>query len=320
MYLRGHESRLFILDPSSRPGTPDFTPGVPAREAEPTLRSQIPAGGWSWDRYAAELNIPAGRIDVGRRLVAAISTAIRELDLPWQVVMRKGYVAIQRSGGYNALVVDLWWNHAPRLAGKIPAEPKILGLTSPFPNLDEVWTASEREWGWTVPPGTPLPDVGALIDLILPFQPAHGPMPAHAASIPAVGDHQPQLNMPQATVISSEVHDAIQRLASSGASSNAREAAEGLLAMGYQLRLPKTTVPDRRRENYLRIMDPAYTAHGVGYLTPTMFSFSRMTDRDRLADLPDAAMTAGYVNFLHTQSAKPGLAAARLLMNKQESA
>ena len=45
-------------------------------------------------------------------------------------------------------------------------------------------------------------------------------------------------------------------------------------------------------------MDPAYTAHGMGYLTPTLFTFSRALDRERLARLPGATLTGA-------QSASP---------------
>ena len=89
--------------------------------------------GWTWERYGTELNIPADRIEVGQRLVAAIVAAVRERGLPWQEVMRKGYVAFQRPGGYNVIVVDLWWNRVPRLAGKIPAEPAILAWPARIP-------------------------------------------------------------------------------------------------------------------------------------------------------------------------------------------
>jgi hypothetical protein len=106
---------------------------------------------------------------------------------------------------------------------------------------------------------------------------------------------------------------AIERLESSGTSANVREATDGLRAMGYTLRLPKTSVPGKRPENYLRIMDPMSTAHGVGYLTPSMFSFSRASDRERLAVLPGATMTSSAVSFSHIDSAQPGLEAGRLL-------
>ncbi len=112
---------------------------------------------------------------------------------------------------------------------------------------------------------------------------------------------------------------AIRRLEGSGASRNIREAADGLRAMGYDLRLAKTTVPGKRPENYLRIMDPQYTAYGIGYLTPTMFSFSRAIDRERLARLPGATLANISVNFLHADSAQPGLAAARLLKDGRQA-
>jgi hypothetical protein len=108
------------------------------------------------------------------------------------------------------------------------------------------------------------------------------------------------------------IEEAIQRLESSGASPNIRKAVDGLLSLGYTLRRPKT-IPDKRPENYLRIMDPTYTAHGVGYLTPTMFSFSRGSDRQRLMELPEATPISNAVNFDHVRSAQPGLDAAKLL-------
>jgi CHAT domain len=298
MYLRGSESRLFTLHPSAPTGlAAEAEPTAPLSEqAEPVPRGEDQVARWSWDAYAAELSIPPERINVGQRLVAAISAAVEERGLPWQAIMRKGYVAIQRLGGYNVLVVDLCWNRVPRLAAKLPAEPASLGLTSPFPQLPEIWVPDEREWGWTVAPGTPLPDVGVLIDLVKPFQPAQGPVATHR---------------------SESLKAAIQRLASSGASKNIHAAADGLLAMGYELRLAKTTAPGKPPENYLRIMDPTYTAHGIGYLTPTMFSFSRAFDRDRLSRLSGAIVATSSVNFSHVESAQPGLAAARLLKEGQ---
>ena len=104
-------------------------------------------------RNATELGIPPERINVGQRLVAAIVAAMRDRGLAWQVVMNKGYVAFQRSGGYNVLVVDLWWNRVPRLAGKIPAEPANLGLVSPFPHLPEIWTPGRARMGLDRGPG-----------------------------------------------------------------------------------------------------------------------------------------------------------------------
>ncbi len=112
---------------------------------------------WTWESYASDMRITAERIDTGKRLVHAITDVAEELGLPWQPVMRKGYIAIQRPGGYNTMVVDLYWNRVPRLAVKIPGRPEALGLRTPFPAFQEVWAEAEREWGWTVPPGTEIP-------------------------------------------------------------------------------------------------------------------------------------------------------------------
>jgi hypothetical protein len=60
-------------------------------------------------------------------------------------------------------------------------------------------------------------------------------------------------------------------------------------------------------------VDPGYTAHGIGYLTPSYFQFSRGMDRERLARLPGATLRSDSVTFSHTGSAQPGLDAARLL-------
>src|SRR5512142_3335210 len=55
---------------------------------------------------------------------------------------------------------------------------------------------------------------------------------------------------------------AVQRLESSGASPNVRAAIAGLRELGFNLTLPKTR-PGKVPENYIRIMDPRYTAHGI---------------------------------------------------------
>ena len=321
MYLRGLDSRLFVMGSrSARAADAGIRPAVAASaRAKTTPRSQAGRVDWSWEGYATELNIPPERIQVGKRLVAEILTVVRDHGLPWKAVMRKGYVAIQRPGGYNVLVVDLWWNRVPRLAAKIPAEPTGLGLANPFPRLPELWIPAEREWGWTIAPGTPLPDVRGLIDLIRPFQPAQGPMPVPANHMTRASGSPVSGRAVGPAALSDEILEtAVQRLESSGASRNVREAADGLLAMGYELRLAKTTVPGRSPENYLRIMDPGYTAHGIGYLTPTMFSFSRALDRERLSGLAGATLVSNAVNFSHAESARPGLTAARLLKDERQ--
>jgi hypothetical protein len=128
-------------------------------------------------------------------------------------------------------------------------------------------------------------------------------------------DAEPAADAPDTAPARSEdevLETAIQRLESSGTSPNIRKAVDGLLALGYTFKLAKAS-PGKQPENYLRIIDPKYTAHGVGYLTPGTFSFSRTSDRDRLKDMPGAWTVSNAVNFSHADSAQHGLDAARLL-------
>jgi hypothetical protein len=118
----------------------------------------------------------------------------------------------------------------------------------------------------------------------------------------------------ESTSTDAAIEAGVQRLESSQSSPNVREAFDGLRALGYEFKLPKTDVPGKRPENYLRIMDPRYTAHGVGYLTPTYFSFSRASDRELLEGLPEAEVRQTDIKFSHVESARYGLRAAELLM------
>ncbi|MBG0824926.1 hypothetical protein HS048_29950 [Planomonospora sp. ID91781] len=152
---------------------------------------------WTWEAYAEELRVPPARVEVGRLLLEAVMKEIEERGLAWQPVMNKGYVAIQRSGGYNVLVIDVYWNRAPRLAAKLPAAPDELGLPNLYPNLQQTWSAAERDWGWTIPPGTELPDLDLLFDLVLPFQPASGPMPTPSQILPSDAELEEASSFPE---------------------------------------------------------------------------------------------------------------------------
>ena len=103
-----------------------------------------------------------------------------------------------------------------------------------------------------------------------------------------------------------------QRLEGSGASPNVREAIAGHRDLGFDLTLPKTR-PGKVPENYIRIMDPRYKAHGIGYITPTYFGFTRGSDREVLSGLPGAEPLPSYVRFWHVEGAQPGLDAAKLV-------
>jgi alkylated DNA nucleotide flippase Atl1 len=130
---------------------------------------------WDWDRYAAELGIPDDRLAVGRELVNLLSEAIAERNLPWQAVFRKGYVAFQRTGGYNTLLVDVYWRKTPRLAVKLPDSPTALSLVNPYPDLEETWYEDEREWGWTLDPRDVVPDLRPTVEIAERFHPLTGP-------------------------------------------------------------------------------------------------------------------------------------------------
>ncbi len=96
-------------------------------------------------------------------------------------------------------------------------------------------------------------------------------------------------------------------------SPNIRQAVDGLRGMGYNLIPAETRIPGKRPENYLRIMDPKYTAHGIGYLTPGNFSFTRGSDRERLSRCTGAKVLSSEVAFSHVESVKPGLEVASML-------
>lgn len=131
---------------------------------------------WNWDELALALRLPPQRVEVGRALVSAIEKEISARGLPWKKVFRKGYIPFQRAGGYNVIAVDVWWNKPPRLWVKLPASPEQLDLVSPFPDLEEVWIDREREWGWVVPTEDKIPDIGVVLEKILPLVPAAGPL------------------------------------------------------------------------------------------------------------------------------------------------
>jgi len=120
---------------------------------------------WSWDLYGSELNVPEERIEIGKALAERIEYDINRRELSWSAVFRKGYVAFQRPTGYNVLVVDMYWARVPRLALLIPEPPTQLGLTTPYPGLTESWDATQRQWGWTIPTLSGVPDISPLFDL-----------------------------------------------------------------------------------------------------------------------------------------------------------
>ena len=105
-----------------------------------------------------------------------------------------------------------------------------------------------------------------------------------------------------------------QMKASQNASQYLRAAAEALQALGYELRASNVRKPGTKpREKYLRIMHPAYTAHGIGYLKVSNVTFTRWSDRGPLGDLGGAKLTDREVIFSIANGIDEALSAAKLI-------
>jgi hypothetical protein len=155
-----------LLQIGESPLAPDFKvvvrPNEWAKQARSDPQTRI---SWDFELYASELHFRSDRIELARRAVAAIEREIEFAGEQWQRFFRKGYVVFQRSGGYNVMGVDLMWRRPLRIWVKLPAEPTELAIANPYPNLETTWSAGDREWGWTIPPNSQLPDLQPLIEV-----------------------------------------------------------------------------------------------------------------------------------------------------------
>jgi len=142
--------------------------------------ARTPRREWSWDAYARDtgLRISDERLSVGHEADDRIRTALQQHDISLDPVFRKGYVAYQRRGGYNVIVVDVLWTRPVRVAIKLPAPMDELDDADPYPNLENVWTPGEREWGWHIPSLESMPDFSELVELAARYAPESGPMAA----------------------------------------------------------------------------------------------------------------------------------------------
>lgn len=147
----------------------------PAGIRRGATRPVEPPGDWSWEAYAGPAGIPPPRVSVARACVAGIGAAVTRRRLAWSPRFSSWYVGFYRPGGYNVVTVDLR-TAAPLVAARLPDPPEALGLKSPYPDLEQRWDPVHRQWGWFVPAEDAIPDFGAAIDLIRPFQPESGPM------------------------------------------------------------------------------------------------------------------------------------------------
>jgi len=130
---------------------PNFRPVIRPNEVIKAAGHATAGGEWSWEGYVTELKLPVDRVAIAKAAVERLSELIGERDLAWQIRYRKGYVAFQRKGGFNVIVVDLVWSKPVRLAIKLPESPEALGLVNPFPTIDPYWLPDGREWSWTIP-------------------------------------------------------------------------------------------------------------------------------------------------------------------------
>jgi hypothetical protein len=139
---------------------------------------------WTWDAYAQDMKINSQRILVCRELADKLTAALARRNAILDVKFRKGYLGYQRSGGYNVFIIDLYWSKPPRIAVKLPRSPEELGLTNPFPQLEEVWDPKGREWGWSLASVEDIPDLDEIVDLALRFNPVESTRPTDGNSFP----------------------------------------------------------------------------------------------------------------------------------------
>jgi len=165
----GIELQLFRID-DSRPA-PYLKTVVRPNQWAKKVRAETPAPReWSFEAYRADLGTSPERVAVARELVARTEQQARDRGHEWKIVFRKGYVAFQKAGGRNSVIVDVLWRKPLRFAVKLPDSPEALGLADPYPTLESDWHQGEREWGWTIPTLANVPDLSPLFDIIEPFQ------------------------------------------------------------------------------------------------------------------------------------------------------
>jgi len=138
------------------------------------VRQQVTEG--SWEDYTQRF--PAERVAVARELYDRITRYVDDHDLPWTPALRAWWLGYKRAGGYYIPVIALRVEKPIEFAVKLPTSPDELGLANPYPQLEERWDATNRQWTWTVPTIEQVPDVAIAIDISRQHQPVTGPMKA----------------------------------------------------------------------------------------------------------------------------------------------
>jgi hypothetical protein len=157
-------------------GLRTLVPRVVGQTAEAQARKRRTSTSQSWDWNAYETDLSPASFSVARSLFVAIADAVGARGLAWTPVFRRSYIAFQRAGGYNVVVVELFRGGPPRLAVKMPEAPVRLGLENPYPELANGWDAQNKQWNWVIPSADDIPDVGAAIEITARYQPPGGPM------------------------------------------------------------------------------------------------------------------------------------------------
>jgi len=176
---------LYDEDPRDPPVAPRLIqhhPGQPPRfYARMALDLKIAGSAALEPEHSLVPAMPEDRLALGHEIDDQIRVLLKDRSLPWEPVFRKGYLAFQRKGGYNVLIVNVLWNRPVRLAVKLPDSLDNLEDSNPYPNLDGFWSPGEREWGWHVPSMDLVPDIGKLIELTSIHTPESGPLGPPAA-------------------------------------------------------------------------------------------------------------------------------------------
>jgi hypothetical protein len=156
---------LELLRIGASPFAPHFRVVVQPNEWSKEKAAHPASPEWTWDSYATDLGVSQQRLAVAKELFDRLQAELTTRSLPWQPRFRKGYIPFQRAGGYNVMVIDMWWMKVPRLAIKLPAERTELGFENPYPQLQESWEKQPALWGWTMPTVEDIPDLAPLVDI-----------------------------------------------------------------------------------------------------------------------------------------------------------
>jgi len=137
-----------------------------AKRARPEAAALVD---WNWDSYASDLRPQPHKLEIARHLTERIEEELAQRDLALIRVFRKGYLAFQRTGGYNVITIDFWGYRKVRFSIKLPMPPSDLGLENPYPELEDRWIAGWREWGWMIGGVNEIPNVIPAIELAQRF-------------------------------------------------------------------------------------------------------------------------------------------------------